>query len=76
MREIPAAGKLSANVEGDISDVDGVLRITAIRLHYRLQVPAGVEDKVRRALETYADKCPAYVSVKDGIQCSWTWERV
>ena len=41
MRGIQSAGNLVAQVEGDIEDVDGVMRITKIRLHYRFQVPAG-----------------------------------
>ena len=74
MREIPSADNLVADVEGDIAEVDGVLKITAIRLHYRLTIPAGSRDKVDRALESYADKCPAYQSVKGCIECSWDVE--
>ena len=62
-------------MEGDVAEVDDVLRITAIRLHYRLAVEAGgtgVErDAVDRALESYADKCPAYQSIRGCIDCSW-----
>ena len=71
MREVKSAGNLVADVEGDIEDVDGVLKITKIRLRYRFKIPPGSQDKVNRALETYAEKCPAYVSVKDCIECSW-----
>jgi uncharacterized OsmC-like protein len=60
-----------AQVEGDIEDVDGMLKITTIRLHYRLKTPKGAREKVDRALAVYADKCPAYQSVKGCIQCSW-----
>ena len=41
MRGIKSAENLVAEVEGDIEDVDGVLRITKIRLHYRLDIPSG-----------------------------------
>lgn len=68
---MPSAEKLSAEVEGDIEDVDGVLRITRIRLQYTIKIPAGSRDKVQRALETYAEKCPAYQSVKGCIECTW-----
>ena len=51
--------------------MDGVLKITKIRLRYRLTIPAGSREKVERALETYAQKCPAYQSVKGCIDCSW-----
>lgn len=60
-----------ADVEGDIEDVDGVLKITKIRLRYYFKIPAGSLDKVERALETYAEKCPAYQSVKGCIDCTW-----
>lgn len=71
MREIKSADNLVADVEGDIEDVDGVLKITSIRLHYRLKIPKGTRDKVERVLISYADKCPAYQSVKDCISCTW-----
>ena len=40
MREVKSAGNLVADVEGDIEDVDGVLKITKIRLRYRFKIPA------------------------------------
>ena len=74
MRQIKSAENLVAEVEGDIEEVDGVLKITKIRLHYRLKIPAGSREKVDRALESYAEKCPAYQSVKGCIDCSWNVE--
>ena len=74
MRDIISAENLVADVESDIEEVDGVLRITRIRLHYRIRVPKGSGDKVHRALSSYAAKCPAYQSVKDCIACSWDAE--
>jgi len=71
VREVKSAGNLVADVEGDIEDVDGVLKITKIRLKYRFKIPTGSRDKAERALETYADKCPAYLSVKGCIDCTW-----
>jgi len=61
-------------VEGDIEDVDGVLKITKIRLTYKLKIPAGSRDKAERALTVYADKWPAYQSVRNCIQCTWQAE--
>ena len=61
-------------MEGDIEDVDGVLKITQIRLTYKLKIPAGSRDKAERALAVYADKCPAYQSVKNCIECTWQAE--
>jgi len=71
VREVKSADNLVADVEGDIEDVDGTLKITTIRLKYRFKIPAGSRDKAERALETYADKCPAYLSVKGCIDCTW-----
>jgi len=69
-----------ASVEGDIAEVDGVLRITAIRLQYRLSSDAADpeidRDTVDRALEHYAENCPAYQSIKGCIECSWGLELV
>ena len=74
MREVKSAENLVAHVEGDIEEVEGVLRITRIRLHYRIVAPPGSQEKIGRALATYAEKCPAYQSVKDCIDCSWDAE--
>ena len=76
MREINSVENLVADVEGDIEEVDGVLKITKIRLLYRIKIPAGSRNKVERALSTYAEKCPAYQSVKGCIDCSWSIEIV
>ena len=69
---IGSAENLVADVEGDIEDVDGVLRITKIRLNYRFKIPAGTRDKAERALSVFSEGCPAYQSVKGCIDCSWT----
>ena len=71
MRGIASANNLVAQVEGDIEDVEGVMKITKIRLHYHFQIPAGSREKVDRLLATYAEKCPAYQSVKGCIDCGW-----
>lgn len=57
-----------ADVEGDIKDVDGVIRVTTIRVHYRFKIPRGSREKAERALETYARACPAYMSVRNCIE--------
>ena len=76
MRGIKSADNLVAQVEGDIEDVGGVMRITRIRLRYRFKVPAGSREKVDRLLASYAEPCPAYQSVKGCIECSWVAEVV
>jgi uncharacterized OsmC-like protein len=76
VRQIPSANNLVAQVEGDIENVNGVLKITKIRLHYRFRIPPGTREGVERLLAGYAEKCPAYQSVKGGIECSWDAEIV
>jgi uncharacterized OsmC-like protein len=68
---VVSAENLRAEVEGDIEDLDGVLRITRIRVRYHVRVPSGKREAVERALEVYADNCPAYQSVKGCIDVSW-----
>ncbi len=57
----------SAHVEGDIEAVDGVLRITRIRVDYTLKVPAGKADEAREVFGGYLKGCPAAVSVQGCI---------
>jgi len=52
-----------ADVEGDIEDVNGVLKITRIRVTYHLKVPPGKEEDARQALAVYLAGCPAAQSV-------------
>jgi len=63
-RKIPTnTDRYLARVEGDIENVDGVLRITRIRATYELKVRA---DKVADAREVFAGYlvgCPAAMSV-------------
>ena len=74
VRGIKSSDNLVAQVEGDIEDVNGVLKITRIRLRYRFQGPPGTRAKLDRVLASYAEKCPAYQSVKGCIACSWEAE--
>ena len=73
MREIPAPrDKIKADVEGDIEAVDKVLRITRIRVRYRLRIPAGTRERAERAVATHATKCPAANSVRGCIDLDIT----
>ena len=68
-RKIPTfSDRYRADVEGDIEDVDGVLRITRIRVAYTLSVPPGKADDARAALKTYITQCPAAMSVRGCIE--------
>jgi hypothetical protein len=73
-RGILSSNNLFSEVEGDIEDVAGVLKISKIRLCYHFSVPSGLREKAERALAVYFDACPAYQSVKGCIDCSWTAE--
>jgi organic hydroperoxide reductase OsmC/OhrA len=67
-RKIPTFGdRYRADVEGDIEDVDGVLRITRIRVRYTLKVPPGKAEEAREAMKTYVTRCPAAMSVRGCI---------
>jgi len=57
-----------AEVEGDIENVNKVLKITQIRVKYHLKVPKGKEEDAKNALSTYLTSCPAAQSVIGCIQ--------
>lgn len=68
-RKIPTfSDRYRADVEGDIEDVDGILRITRIRVAYTLSVPPGKAGEAREARETYITRCPAAMSVRGCIE--------
>lgn len=52
-----------AEVEGDIENVDGVLKITTIRVAYHLKVPKEQVGAAREAFSSYLHLCPAAQSV-------------
>ena len=59
-----------AEVTGDIEDVDGVLKITRIKVHYFLKVPEEKWQDANEALNAYLRLCPAAQSVIDCIDIS------
>lgn len=65
---------MTADVEGDIAEVDDVLRITCIRLTLKARIPSAKLEGVQRLLERFSDKCPAYQSIKGCIDCRWDTE--
>ena len=52
-----------ADVEGEIENVSGVLKITTIRVGYHLKVPEGKVPDAEDALSNYITICPAAQSV-------------
>ncbi len=57
-----------ANVEGDIENVNNILKITQIRVEYHLKVRQDKADEARGALSSYLSLCPAAQSVIGCIQ--------
>jgi organic hydroperoxide reductase OsmC/OhrA len=52
-----------ADVEGDIEDVSGILKITRIRVQYHLKIPKEKAAEAREPFSTYLGRCPAAQSV-------------
>jgi hypothetical protein len=70
-KKIPTYGeRFRADVEGDVEDVGGVLKITRIRVKYTLKVPPGKTEETRETLKVYMQKCPAAMSVVGCIELS------
>jgi hypothetical protein len=57
-----------ADVEGEIENVNGVLKITRIRVTYHLKIPKEKTGDARDALANYLTRCPAAQSVIGCIQ--------
>lgn len=67
-KKIPTFGdRFRADVEGDVEDVGGVLKITRIRVRYTIKVPPGKTEETRQALGEYLVKCPGAMSVQGAI---------
>jgi len=52
-----------ADVEGDIENVNNVLKITQIRVRYHLKLERGKVEEAKKAFSTYLSSCPAAQSV-------------
>lgn len=61
-----------ADVRGDIEDVDGVLKITHIHVHYTLKLPPDKRPEAQECLESYITSCPAAQSVVGCIDIAHT----
>jgi len=68
-RKIPTPESLYwADVEGDIENVDGVLKITTIRVKYHLKVPGDKVADAQESFSKYITRCPAAQSVSGCIK--------
>jgi organic hydroperoxide reductase OsmC/OhrA len=52
-----------ADAEGDIENVNNVLKITQIRVTYHLKVPQGKVEEAEVAFSSYLTSCPAAQSL-------------
>jgi hypothetical protein len=59
-----------AEVTGDIEDVNGILKITRIKVNYSLSVSEDKWEDAKEALETYLLMCPGAQSVIGCIDIS------
>ena len=75
VRGISLAPKdIVADVEGTNELVDGLPVLTRIVVRYRLAVPASDRDRVDRALERHASKCPTAASLANAVAVEWEAE--
>ena len=63
---------ISATATGVNELVDGLVRLTEVRVHYRLSIPAGTRDAVDRALSRHQEKCPTAVSLAAAVRITWS----
>ena len=56
-----------ATVTGDIENVNGVLKIVRIHVHYQLKLPTDKRADAEEAFSTYITLCPAAQSVVEAI---------
>jgi organic hydroperoxide reductase OsmC/OhrA len=67
-----APDAIAASGTGVNELVNGIVRLTSIKVHYRLTIPAGTREAVDRALSRHQEKCPTAVSLAAAIAISWT----
>ncbi len=67
-------GDIAADADGINELVDGIVRLTEIRIAYRLRIPSGARDAVDRALARHQQKCPTAVSLAPAVRITWTAE--
>ena len=67
-KRIPTpADRYRAHVRGDIEDVDGVLKITRIDVHYHLKLAPDQRKDAQACFEIYLPNCPSAQSVLGAI---------
>jgi organic hydroperoxide reductase OsmC/OhrA len=67
---------MQTEVEGLIEKVGTGIRITTIRVHYRLAIPEAQRAEAERAVAVHDRGCPATQSVSPSIKVEWDAEYV
>ena len=52
-----------ADAEGDIENVNDVLKLTEIRVNFHLKAPKEMHEEIKTAFSSYLTSCPAAQSV-------------
>jgi len=68
--------KLTAEVEGQLEEVQGSLLLTKVSISYKLKVPKDKRPAAERALLYHETACPVSASLKKGIGVEWRSEIV
>ncbi len=72
-RGIPSQpNRLTAEVEGDIVDEDGVMALRAIRIRYAVKLPPGKLAAAERALRFHERGCPLANTLRGAVAVSYT----
>ena len=50
------------------------MRVTAVRLLYRMKIPRGKRAEADRALEIHERYCPVNQTIKQGFELTWAAE--
>jgi len=48
------------------------MRLTAVKLRYRLKIPRGKRAEADRALELHERNCPVHQSIQHGFEVTWS----
>jgi len=68
---------LEAWAEGTNEVVDRIVLLRSIHIRYHLDLPDDAPmDRVERALETHAAKCPTARSLEGAVQVTWSVDYV
>jgi uncharacterized OsmC-like protein len=59
-------------VEGDIEAIDGVIRVTRMRVKYHLKIPAGKRPEAERAIAVHESRCPAAVTLRGAVAIEYS----